>query len=401
MSSIDYVPIKSIGLMKLKYLIPEKNLAIVQIIKSNEGDGASSYDHPRYWSISIPSGKYYKSPGRGYSLYYYPFVDAVSPDGNFVLFSSTRRFHELLELQFIEPRTCLFNTNTYSIQELQRNNKTIFIEGISPLAWSPDSRKLLYYGYSRQSSPMEKGFIGGIGLMNIYTGETKFLPVSNYPTYANWLPDSKSVNVFYSQSYRKEYKWHYDQLGLDGKIISSQENNNHLLSVSPDSKWLLYSDATAQRMMQNVYLINLLTSETTKIIRVWDIERVAWSPDHKWLVIPAITRDPAHYSHQQYLYSLQLINLQTKEKIELPPQEVVDHILKWSSDSKVIFYYIPGLQPSSVINKQINIYTREIRNRDDKLYDMQMLPDGRSVYSDKNKLYLVSADGKQTKQIFP
>jgi Tol biopolymer transport system component len=396
-SSIDIVPIKSISQVKLKYLIPEKNLAIVQIIKSNEHDGETSYERPRYWTVSIPSGEYHQSPGRGYSSYLSPYFNAVSPDGNYIVCLSDHRFHGLLELRNIVPRICLFNTNTFNIKELPQFNETYFSSYSIPISWSPDSRKLLFYMNNSQISPQP-----GLYLLDIYSGENKFLHASDFPVYTDWLSNSKSVMVYYKQSSRGLYKWHYDQIGFDRKIISSQEYSNHLLSISPDAKWLLYSDATKQRMMQNVYLTNLIGSETTMSIRLWDIDRVAWSPDHKWLVIPAIMQQPINQDNQQpEHYSLQLINLETKQKIELLLEEEVDRILKWSADSKIIFYYILGQEPHSVIDKQINIDTREIQKWDDKLYNTQMFPDGRKVYSDKNKLYLVSADGKETKQLFP
>jgi Tol biopolymer transport system component len=327
----------------------------------------------------------------------------------------------------------LLNTNTFTMQRMPIKQSGFFYDE-EPLGWSPDSKKLMFIIMYPSARKSEFGFV------DIETNKTKLIQLPDKILWVqsiSWAPDGNSFFFYSGKKVKDRMINTIYQLDLNGSILW-QHTQYELWAhpfISPDGKWLLYSQSTAVISdMQKFYLKNLVTGETSFILEthqpeseLWSPEGESyWSPDSKWLAIPElipsgegkpvppplkrinlglVTLIPAQFipeSHTEKIANLWLVNVENKIKLNLI-SDLDAKISGWSPDSQRILLRLYNPRNRQYVNlQQLDIETKKYA--DFRLtWERQglLLPDGKYLQGDKNRLLLFSLEGKFIKQLFP
>lgn len=428
-SNWDPVPLSKIKTIYPVLQILGKNMVLAQIVKQGE----TRYSESRFWLISLKDGRYQKYPGKGYDYYGDGMTSGLSPDSRFILLGNKRQLFRLVESKLFFSRFCLLDTATLTLCNIPMKRSGIF-EYDRPISWTPDSRKILY----KREYVLNEAY--KYWLTDINTGEVKMLhvPKNIYIYFPKWASDGNSFFTYdflSKDTIQDKYMYGIYQISLEGKILwqhISYYFPSHEL-VSPDRKWLLFTQSTVDRSEPHkLYLENLYTYETTLVFTANHFGRCFWSPDGKWLTVsvynsrskpvpvlnPGVKHKGVEEQHKDEVI-IWLINLESKEKKKIANlAEYNIDVRGWSKDNKRIFYSYSD--EKTYCYKAIDIATGQVSNRLPLEYEYSeyssypveignfmvqakplLLSDGKYLVSTGRELYLITADGKQTKRIFP
>lgn len=108
-----------------------------------------------------------------------------------------------------------------------------------------------------------------------------------------WMPSSHSL-IF---STFKPDGSHIQTLDVDSgtthDLMVLRDEAAESVSLSPDSKWIAFTDKVTGRMTPGIFVSRLDTSEKRLLVQLdyWVADRPRWSPDGKWLVFEVFDMD--------------------------------------------------------------------------------------------------------------
>ncbi|HTP12646.1 MAG TPA: S41 family peptidase [Bacteroidota bacterium] len=201
---------------------------------------------------------------------------------------------------------------------------------------------------------------------------------------AEFMPDGKSLLVLTDESGELEF-WKVaangigepEQLTRDGKVYKFDG------VVSPDGKWLAYTDKD-----NNFWLLNIAEKKLTKIASndVGGYSGFSWSPDSKWL---AYNEDARNSSAQ-----IKLCHITDGAIVVVTRDRVDSYNPVWSTDGKWLYFLSDRYFQSLVGSPWGARQPEPFFDKTTKLYSLSLRKDGRSPFLPSDELVAAQQEEK-------
>ena len=112
-------------------------------------------------------------------------------------------------------------------------------------------------------------------------------------TLYGWMPNGRSLIYSLAQPDGS----HIQALDIDSSVVQDlmvvHDEASESISISPDGKWIAFTDKVTGRMTPGIFVSRLDNSEKRLIVQLdyWVADRPRWSPDGKWLAFEVIDMD--------------------------------------------------------------------------------------------------------------
>jgi tricorn protease len=194
--------------------------------------------------------------------------------------------------------------------------------------------------------------------------------------YPSWSPDGKSIAYISDES--GDYEIYIrDPQGKKDPVQLTKDNKvwKYPVDWSPDSKWLLFSDAN-----RKLQLLNVESKEISLVAKgeYSDIGSYEWSPDSKWIVY--------NKTESNRLDAIWVYSLEKKESYKLSEGNYNDYSPSFSRDGKHLFF---------LSNRDFNMSFQTgfssmefdfVYNQTTRIYAMGLVKDAPDLFKEENDL---------------
>jgi hypothetical protein len=152
--------------------------------------------------------------------------------------------------------------------------------------WSQDGSQIAFLRYTESGANI---FVMDSNGQNVRT----LTDTTDNITLFGWMPGSR--NLIFSRT--QQDGSHIQTLDVDSGVPQDlmvlHDDATDSVSISPDGKWIAFTDKVTGRMTPGIFVSRLDSSEKRLLVQLdyWVADRPRWSPDGKWIAFEVFDMD--------------------------------------------------------------------------------------------------------------